>query len=351
LQSNPKYELQVRNAKLDLDNAKKTYNNLKKEKNNNFQIKTAQINYDNCTTANNKAGLCSKALLKLQLDSAKKTYQDSLTSAKLTRNKLQIAYNLAIKTAFDTKDQAQSQVKSAKIGYQKLQKAINDTKVRAPEDGIITSVSANLGDLAQGTLFTEIGTGQLEILVEVGEFDLATIEVGQEVTIKTDATGDDSFSGAVVAVASAATVATAGSGASATSNSSPKFTITVSINSTDPRLKIGMNARVSILQKSAKNVFAVPFDAVELTEPVTGNSGAPVPASGENSTTTGAGTLYVLRDGKPVGINVTTGIESDTLIQVEGPDLREGDKFIVNSAEMNLTDAEKREKMMQNMNR
>lgn len=81
------------------------------------------------------------------------------------------------------------------------------------------------------------------------------------------------------------------------------------MTSSDDRIKLGMTAKCSIVKKEASDVYAVPYDAVHR----------------EN------GESYILvKDGDSTSkVTVTTGMETDYYIEVQGDDLQEGLQVVI----------------------
>lgn len=90
------------------------------------------------------------------------------------------------------------------------------------------------------------------------------------------------------------------------------------MTSSDDRIKLGMTAKCSIVKKEALDVYAVPYDAVHR----------------EN------GESYILvKDGDSTSkVTVTTGMETDYYIEVQGDDLQEGLQVVIPTDKTDKTD-------------
>ena len=90
------------------------------------------------------------------------------------------------------------------------------------------------------------------------------------------------------------------------------------MTSSDDRIKLGMTAKCSIVKKEASDVYAVPYDAVHR----------------EN------GESYILvKDGDSTSkVTVTTGMETDYYIEVQGDDLQEGLQVVIPTDKTDTTD-------------
>ena len=91
------------------------------------------------------------------------------------------------------------------------------------------------------------------------------------------------------------------------------------MTSSDDRIKLGMTAKCSIVKKEASDVYAVPYDAVHR----------------EN------GESYILvKDGDSTSkATVTTGMETDYYIEVQGDDLQEGLQVVIPTDKTDKTDS------------
>ncbi len=91
------------------------------------------------------------------------------------------------------------------------------------------------------------------------------------------------------------------------------------MTSSDDRIKLGMTAKCSIVKKEALDVYAVPYDAVHR----------------EN------GESYILvKDGDSTSkVTVTTGMETDYYIEVQGDDLQEGLQVVIPTDKTDKTDS------------
>lgn len=181
--------------------------------------------------------------------------------------------------------------------------------VKASTAGTITAVNAVKGSAANGELFTIEDINDLKIRGKVKEADLNHIHEMMPVLVKSDATGEKIFPGDLTKIAPTAikTDATA----SSTSNKA-EFEVEVDLPNDSTGLKIGMNTRLSIVSEERADVFCVPFEAI-----VVDSSGQScVYIAKENPVEQGSFTVE--------SIPVTTGLETDSLIEIAGDQLSAG---------------------------
>lgn len=155
---------------------------------------------------------------------------------------------------------------SDKQQIRQLEEQIEDCTVKAPINGVITSLNVEVGDTYSGTDSSAIAVieniDSYEVEAEIDEYDISLIKVGQQVVVKTNGTGDTELDGTVTAVAPRAT--TAGTSTAAGSSSSDaSYKVTVSIDTPCDDLRMDMTAKLSIIIESKEDVLTVPYDAVQ----------------------------------------------------------------------------------------
>ncbi len=128
--------------------------------------------------------------------------------------------------------------------------------VTAPISGVVTAVNLETGDSYNGgTIVTIEDISSYEVTVEIDEYDISKIEVGQRVVIKTNGTGDLELEGEVISIAPRAT-----------GGSSVTYTVKTSIDTPCENLRMDMTAKLSIIISSKENVLTVPYAAVQTAE-------------------------------------------------------------------------------------
>lgn len=151
------------------------------------------------------------------------------------------------------------------------QDKLDNYQVTAPITGLVTSVNAQEGNGYQantGSLVTIQAVDSYEVTTQIDEYDINRVQVGQEVAIMTDATGDDTLEGVVsfispVTSSSSSSASTASMMGASTSSSSSTYEVKIDVLSKDERLKLGMSAKLNIITDSHDNVLAVRYDAIE----------------------------------------------------------------------------------------
>jgi HlyD family secretion protein len=179
--------------------------------------------------------------------------QSNLTSARIG---LETAQNsVGIKANSDTQDLRNSQlaVEQAQISLKNAQSDANKTKIYAPVNGVISSVTAQTGSPVSGTLFTIIDDSVVELPVQVDETEIGKIKVGQPADVALDALPDGNFKGKVSRISPKATVV----------SNIAVFYVRVRLENPDRVLRPGMSAEAEIISQQIDNAVTVSKRAVE----------------------------------------------------------------------------------------
>jgi HlyD family secretion protein len=275
-------------------------------------MQKAQAAYDNAAkTLGDTLAATNTALEKAQItyDNALKTLRDNVRNASSSMEKAQAAYNIAVSNSVlargNNTDINSLSIEQQEILLQKQQKTLSDSTITAPISGTVTFVQANVGQTASGLMFIVENTDDLIVSTSLNESDIGAVKVGQNVLVITDATSGESIEGTVSHISSAAQKTAAG----AANNTSAFFTVEVKINKPDDRIKIGMNARLTITTEHKEGVFAVPVSAIRKTSE--GSCVQVVEQSGNG---------YA----QPRLIPVQTGIETASMVEIISDQLSDG---------------------------
>lgn len=149
---------------------------------------------------------------------------------------------------------AQAQILSAQGQVQAAQATLENTIIRAPAAGTITSVDVKVGEQATGLKEAMVlqDVGDLHAEAQVSEADIAHVQVGQSVDYTFDALGSDRhFSGSVQTINPASTLV----------SGVVNYKVTASLDNV-PDIKPGMTANMTILVAKKDNALAVPQQAI-----------------------------------------------------------------------------------------
>ncbi len=189
-------------------------------------------------------------------------YQAALTNRDATIRSAQAALDSALAQLNLQRAQArpadvaaaQAQVLSASGSVQSASAALENTVIRAPADGTITSVDVKVGELSSPTKAVIVlqDVGNLHVEANVSEANIAQVNIGQEVTFTFDALGPDrGFKGTVQTIDPSSTVI----------SGVVNYKVTASVDKL-PEIKPGMTANMTIVTAVKPGVLAIPQRAV-----------------------------------------------------------------------------------------
>jgi multidrug efflux pump subunit AcrA (membrane-fusion protein) len=241
--------------------------------------------------------------------------------------------NMNVATTYD------SAISTLKEQVKSLNRQIANGTIKARTSGTVTEVNAKAGDTYLGTPIASVeGIETLMLTAEVDEYDIPDVSVGMPVKIKTDATRDEELEGEVSFVALKASGSSSSSSLGAMSSltggadmsgftaasSDATYTVHIALKEQNERLRIGMNAKISIITDSVKDAWSVPFESVQTDE-----DGREYIEVEEEKKVNGRKTTTKRK------IPVTTGIEGTYYIQIMSDELKEGMDVIVPESQDN----------------
>lgn len=289
-------------------------------------LSAAQSNYEsmNTTVEAAKSAYSEAERIYSKLQTYASAYQSEkagLSAAEAAVEQTESQYEQAQSQREDYQEQYEDAIDKAKEEYDKAvleeqlitetqeEKTINeytelieDCVVRASISGVITTLNVTEGNIFEGgDIYTIQDNENFIVTSSVDEYDISSIEKGMSAYIKTDATGDVEMTGEVTYVA----ISSSGTGTMGAAASSGSYTIKVSIDNPDSKLRAGMTAKISIALEESKNTLTVPYDAVTTNPDGTSSITADV-------------------DGEKKTITVETGLETDYYTEVISDEVSEG---------------------------
>ena len=254
------------------------------------------------------------------------------------------------------------------LGYSSLsnEEIIANKLVTATASGTITNLSVNEDSIFQGSEVCKIECADaLCVTSEIGEYDIPDIRTGMKVKIKTEATRNLEMDGIVTYVATTPTTTgmnslsslmssslMSGMMSGTTSSSSDStggvsYTIKIDILNQSDRLRLGMNAKLSIITDMRENVLAVPYDAVNTRDDgtkyivtVADDFDLDKIAKEQKKEKMLEATRELekeaipneLLEGNTKEINVETGLEGTYNVEIKSDEIYENQKVIVNKS-------------------
>lgn len=149
----------------------------------------------------------------------------------------------------------QAQVRQAEATLSRYLSDLSDTVINAPVDGIVTKINFDVGETTSSAkpVISMIGISSMQIEVDVPESDITKLKIGDDVSISLDAfSSDEEFHGTVTFIDPAATVI----------EGVTYYSIKVSFNDKDERIKSGMTADLTIHTARKDGVLVIPSRAV-----------------------------------------------------------------------------------------
>jgi len=220
------------------------------------------------------------------------------------------------------------QVEQARANLKQLQDDLSKTRIYAPMSGTISQLNKEVGEIALGSQFQEdvilvvSNLAGMEAEIKVDENDIVSVAIGDAATIEVDALPDVVLHGEVTEIANTASIE--GSG---TTDQKTEFIVKVAIAEPGSALRPGMTATADIVTDVRDDAVGVPIQAVAVrtVEQLGGHDDE----DRWNPDSDGFVELvFVVNDGKVEARQVTTGIQSETHIEIsEG--LSEGETIVI----------------------
>ena len=260
---------------------------------------------------------------------------------------------------------AQASVAQARAALNRAQVNLNYTDILSPTDGVVISRSVDVGQTVAASLQAPVlftiaqDLSQMQVNTSVAESDVGKLKGGMKASFTVDAYPGERFRGEVRQVRDAAT----------TTQNVVTYDAVLDVKNEDLKLKPGMTANVTFVYARSEDVLKVPNAALRFRMPGAdkkGNAGqkkaqeqkvgqeqksAPQAQGQRPAQAEGAGggngegrgerrrhqrgddasgprTVYALREGKAIPVEIKTGISDGSYTEVTEGGLREGDELI-----------------------
>ncbi len=222
------------------------------------------------------------------------------------------------------------QGEQAKAALRQARDDLAKTTIYAPISGTVSKLNKEVGEIALGSQFQEdvileiSNLDGMEALVDIDENDIVSVSVGDEAEIEIDALPNLKLKGRVTEIANSAKSSGAG-----TTDEKTEFEVKVAITDPVAELRPGMTASAEIITEVCDDCLSVPIQSVavrtieQLGVEKTGEE------EGEEARFTPDSEgfveiVWVVADGRAEARQVSTGIQSQTHIEVrEGLDVDE----------------------------
>lgn len=228
-------------------------------------------------------------------------------------------------------------IQSAELAVQQRVNALSDAEekledyiIRAPIAGTIATLDAKIGDsISTGAVVSAIITSGRVAEISLNEVDTAKVAAGQKATLSFDAITNVTISGSVAEIDAIGTV----------SQGVVSYTVTISFDTQDSRIKPGMTVSASIITDSETDTLVIPVAALK-TQGTQQYVEVPVSEVTLSFASTGnsANRAAVSLDRPPRRQQVSVGISSDEKVEVlDG--LKEGDTIITSTIQPSAQNA------------
>ena len=269
------FEAQLQQSQATINNAKAT-----------LAKNEAQLEYDTKTYHRYKNLYDRNLVSKNDLDSAKSAYKSDLAQVAAAKAQIMQA-------------EASYATASANMGY---------TKIVSPVNGTVISKEVEVGQTVAAsfqtpTLFTVAeDLTKMRIETSVSEADIGKVKEGQDVEYTLDGYPDSVFKGIVTQVRLSPT----------TESNVVTYTVVIEVENDEGKLLPGMTANVSIITGKKENILTIPNVALKFT-------------TADNTKRYDHKGIWINKKGKPVRINIDTGVSDDTYTEIISDEVKEGD--------------------------
>ena len=247
--------------------------------------------------------------------------------------------NANLTSAKESVRSAEFAIRSGEASLQEARDNLSRTTLVAPQAGVVTALSKEVGESVQGNGFTagevimnvsDLST--MEVNVEVNESDIVRIHMDDEAEIEVDAYLGETFSGRVTEIGNTALNAGMnGFSMDQVTNFSVKIRLDRASymhlvegdHDHETPFRPGMSATVDVLTAKADRVLSAPIQAVA--------SRASDTEEGED-TETELG-VFLLVDGEAKWTAVETGIQDTKFVEIQG-EVKEEDLLITGPYEV-----------------
>ena len=242
--------------------------------------------------------------------------------------------NANLTSASESVRSAEYAIRSGEASLQEAKDNLSRTTLLAPQAGVVTALSKEVGESVQGNGFTagEVilnvsDLSVMEVNVEVNESDIVRIHLGDEAEIEVDAYLGETFKGVVTEIGNTALNAGMnGFSMDQVTNFSVKVRIAqesyahLSEGANDTPFRPGMSATVDILTARVEGALSAPIQAVTSRNAGFGAEDDEEDAAADGEVELG---VFVLQDGEVLWTPVETGIQDARYVVLSG-ELAEG---------------------------
>jgi HlyD family secretion protein len=270
--------------------------------------------------ANVRSAQANAKLVKANMEQAKRVWRRSeeLVSKKLESQADLDAKNSAYQVEVARYESSLEQVAQIQGTLKRTMDDLSKTTMYAPMSGTISKLNKEAGEIAIGSQFQEdvimtiANLNEMEALVNVDENDIIAIMLNQEADIEVDALLGTMLTGQVSEIATSAIAAQNGQ-----TNQKTEFEVTITITSDVSKLRPGMTTSANIVTDTRDNALSVPIQSVTVRTVDQLQEKEAFKKKEYTAADDGfVEVVFVERNGEVIAHQVTTGIQSNDLIEI-----------------------------------
>lgn len=249
------------------------------------------------------------AITKIEMDRSLDNYNQSNNEIIVAEDRLN---NSDVE---NDKNMQKRRVELARLEVENLEKDLDKYVIKSPIAGTIVDTKISESGIveARRMLMSIQDVDNLEMIINMNEYDIGKIKVGNKVEISGDSLQGKKYSGEVKHIANVAKASLLEDKNVAGSENT--IEVKISINRGKDVLKPGLTAKADILTDSKKDVFILPYETIFTKKD-------------------GSKSIFVVENGKLEEVDISTGVGNDFKVEVTG-DLKSGMEVVLNPTEDN----------------
>ena len=149
---------------------------------------------------------------------------------------------------------AEAEVEQAKINLADAHAIFDAMTITAPYDGVITAVNYSEGEFASGPVIEIVDDGALEVILEVDEVDVGSLQVGQTATINMETWPDTDIASEVTTIVPSAKTQPG--------SSLVIYEVHLALDEAELPILVGMTANANLITAEKGDVLLVPNKAI-----------------------------------------------------------------------------------------
>lgn len=250
---------------------------------------------------------------------------EELLSAKLMGQSEYETFQTAALSAQAQMKVAQGSLAQVRAAYEQARLNKSYATIHSPIKGVVIARNIDVGQTVAASLQAPVlftiaeDLKKMQVDTFVAEADVGKIQPGMKATFRVDAYPNETFEGKVRQVRNSPTV----------QQNVVTYNAVIDVENAALKLRPGMTANVSVVYAKKEAVLKIPQSALRFRPPVEWKKkSAPVHPS-----TTVERTVWLLKQGEPVAVQIQTGLSDGTFVEVEQGELKLGDALITQAEE------------------